>query len=101
MRHIGDRDQQVPAAGIFGIAVRLGPDRVVEIPGVLAVDGHQGQPAQVFAPRGRGRSRGGRLGPGGLGEHGGQIVLVDRDQAEGAGFVDPPEALHHPDFAGA
>jgi hypothetical protein len=96
MGHVGDRDQQVPAAWVFRIAVGLGPDRVVEVPGVLAVDGDQGNFAEVFAALRRGRP-----GCGGLGErrrrkHRRQIVFVDRDQAEGAGPVDPPEALNHP-----
>jgi hypothetical protein len=44
MRHIGDGDDQAEA-----VAVRLAIHRVVEILGVLAVDGDQRQCAQVDA----------------------------------------------------
>ena len=42
MGHVGDGDDRTPAARIIRRGIGLGPDRVVEIAGVRAVDGHQG-----------------------------------------------------------
>ena len=46
---IGDRHQQPVAAGIGRVVVGRGPDRIVEIAGVLAVDGDEVDVAQVGA----------------------------------------------------
>ena len=43
--HIGDGDYQAPAAAVQ----RFGINRVIEVLGVFAVDGHQRQIAQVLA----------------------------------------------------
>ena len=50
MGHVGDGDDRTPAARIIRRGIGLGPDRVVEIAGVRAVDGHQGERAQVRSP---------------------------------------------------
>ncbi len=52
---IGDRDDDMPTAGIGRIVVGLRPDRVVEIARVAAVDRDQLQLAQVGAAGGVGR----------------------------------------------
>ena len=43
MRDIGDGDEQPPCAAFL-----RGADGIVEIPGVLPVDGHEELPAQIF-----------------------------------------------------
>ena len=48
---IGDRDDEMPAAGIGRVGVGLGPDRVVEIARVAAVDRDQREVAQIGAAR--------------------------------------------------
>ena len=42
MRYVGDRDDQMPA-----LAVRFGKNRIVEISRIRAVDGDQGEGAQI------------------------------------------------------
>ena len=49
MGDIGDGYDQVPAAGILRVRVGLGKDRVIEIPGIGAIDGDQGDLSEVFA----------------------------------------------------
>ena len=48
-RDIGDRDDDVPAARVGRVRIGLGPDRVVEIARVLAVDRDQREVAQIGA----------------------------------------------------
>ena len=81
---VGDGDQQVPAAAVVGVGVRLGPDRVVEVAGVLAVDGDQRNLAQVLPVAERRRPGGGRLGQGGVRKSRRDVVVLDGDQADGA-----------------
>jgi hypothetical protein len=51
VRHVGDRHIELPTAGeqLPAAAVLLAKDRVVEVAGVLAIDGDEGQVAQVDA----------------------------------------------------
>ena len=82
---IGDRDDEVPAAAVLRIGVRLGPHRVVEIAGVAAVDRDQRDIAQIGSPGRAHRQR--RLGFGerGGGKFGRDVVGGDRQQADRAG----------------
>ena len=81
MGHIGDGDPQGKAA--VGVSLRIAG--VVMIAGIRRVDGDQRQGAQILAPLHRGRQ--GRIGGGddGIGEMVGNAVLVDGNQAHGAG----------------
>ena len=49
MRHIGDRDDDMPAAAVLRVVIRLGPHRIVEIARILAVDRDQREVAQIGA----------------------------------------------------
>ena len=80
VRHVGDGDQQVPAAGIAGIVVRFGPDRVVEVAGVFAVDGDQRYRTQIDPAGQRRRTGGLRLRQRFGRELVGDVVVVDGDQ---------------------
>ena len=95
MGHVGDGDDRTPAARIVRRGIGLGPDRVVEIAGVRAVDGHQGEPAQV-RPRVETRRRHvlglrQRL----VGEVDRQAVAVDGGQTDRARRVRVAQPLHH------
>ncbi len=82
---VGDRDDEVPAAAVLWVEVRLGPHRVVEIAGVAAVDRDQRDIAQIGSS-GRG-DRQCRLG---FGERRGRkfgrdVIGGNRQQAYRAG----------------
>ena len=99
--HVGDRDHGVPAAGIGRVGVGLGPDRVVEVARVGAVDGHQRQVPQVDPLTHTLLTQSGRAGGLGLGQRLGrefhrQVMLVDRDQAERARAPGLAQALQNP-----
>ena len=77
---VGDGDPDDVAAGVGGVVVRLGADRVVVVAGIRWVDGDEGEGAQVLA-----LAEGRRAGGVGFRQHGvgkgvGDAVLVDRDQ---------------------
>ena len=96
MGHVGDGDHRTPAALIVRRGIGPGPDRVVEVAGVRAVDGHQGQRPQVGAAL-----QGGRLLPLGLGQRlvgevQRQAVGVDGREADRAGRVHIAQPLDHP-----
>ena len=82
---VGDRDDEMPAAAVLRVGIRLGPHRVVEIAGVAAVDRDQREIAQIGAPGRAHRQR--RLGFGerGGGKFGRDVVGGDRQQADRAG----------------
>ena len=95
MGHVGDGDDRTPAARIVRRGIGLGPDRVVEIAGVRAVDGHQGERAQV-RPRVETRRRHvlglrQRL----VGEVDRQAVAVDGGQTDRARRVRVAQPLDH------
>ena len=72
MRNIGDRDDDMPAAAVLRVVVRLGPHRIVEIARILAVDRDQCEVAQIGAvPKLNG------LGAGGFGQ--GLVRKLGRD----------------------
>ncbi len=85
MGDIGDGDPQDMPAGVFGVWVGLGADGIVAVARIGGVDGQQRQGAQILA-RTQWCGLGGiRLGNGGVGEMVGDAVLVDGNQADGAG----------------
>ncbi len=77
-RDVGNRDDEPPAAAHF-----LAVDRIVEIAGVLAVDRHERQLAQILAPAlrrcGHGATEGLGLGHRVAWELERQTVRMDRD----------------------
>ncbi len=90
---VGDRDEEMPAAGIGRVGIGLGPYRIVEIAGVAAVDRDQGQVAQIGAPGRADRQR--RLG---LADRrrrklGREVERGDRQEADRAGTVDGAQPL--------
>ena len=85
MGDIGDGDPDHEAAGVLGVGVRFGIDRIVAVAGVGRVDGDESDIAQVAAFAHRDRDGGVRLGNCGVGELVGDAVLVDGDQRHGAG----------------
>ena len=92
-RDVGDGDPDDPAAGVRGVAVRLGEDGVVVVAGVRRVDGDEGDVAQVLAARKAGLARrvGFRLRR--LGKARRDAVGVDGDQGGGAGIILAPHPL--------
>ena len=90
-RHVGDGDERVPGAVLAGIG--LGPDRIVEIARVGAVDGDERNGAQVLAAGERHRPRLRGEIERGLRKLGRDAVRVDRDQAEGARIGAVADAL--------
>ncbi len=94
-RHVGDGDEDVPAAFISRIGIRLGPHRVVEIARIAAVDGDERRPAQVGAGPQLDRPRGRRLGERRPRELGRDVVAVDGDEADRArlGGIAPSSPL--------
>ena len=82
-RDVGDRHPDHVAAGIGGIVVGLGVDRVVVVAGVGRVDGDEGQRPQVLAgAESERRAAGLRLGHGRVREVVGDAVLVDGDERD-------------------
>ncbi len=79
---VGNRDEQVPAAGVGRIGVSVGPDRVIEIAGVLAVDRHQRDVAQILPVAERRRSGGRGLRERGVGKAHRDVVVVNGNQAD-------------------
>ena len=80
---------------LSGAWVGLGPDRIVEIAGVRAVDGHQRQRPQVGAAVEARRRRLLRLRQRRVGEAERQAVGVDRGEADRAGRVRVAQPLDH------
>jgi hypothetical protein len=85
MRDVGDRDDEMPAAGIRRVEIRLGPDCIVEVARVAAVDRHEFKRAQIDAVDGANRFRGGGFGERCLGKDMRDLIAGDRDQADRAG----------------
>ena len=83
----------MPAVLVIGIG--LGEHRIVEVAGILAVDGDQRQLAQI-EPVAQRRGPGVfRFPGGGLGELDRDVVGGDRDQADGARVAHRPDPLDH------
>jgi hypothetical protein len=59
---VGDRDDEVPAAGVRRIGIGFGPYRIVEIARIGAVDRDEAEVSQVAAAGGLGGLRGCGLG---------------------------------------
>ena len=95
MGHIGDGDQQMPAAGVVRGRIGFGKHRVVEIPGVGAVDGDERDGPQILAVAKLNRF--GRVGLGQrfVGEFGGQAVLMNGDETQGALVVQRAQPFDH------
>ena len=92
---VGNGDPDHPAAGVLGVLVRMGVDRVVVVAVVLGVNGDQRQVAQIGAG-----GEGGGLGRLGLGlrrrgKAHGNAVGMDGDQRGGAGLVLAADHLQH------
>ncbi len=92
VRDIGDGDNEAEARGRAGVG-GFGEHRVVEVAGVLAVDGDQREVAEVGAPVQRHCAR-----IFGFVQRGGRkflrdVVGVDGDQADGAGIAHGAEPL--------
>jgi hypothetical protein len=96
-RNIGDGDDEVPATGIFRIGVRLGPDRVVEIARVTAVDRDQIELAQIGAAGGGDRCRRASFGQRGGREYMRDLETGDRYQADRTGSIGCAKALDDPE----
>ena len=90
--HVGDRDHQVPAAGVVRVVVGLRPRRRRRS---LARPRRRWSPGHLSRRSWRGPSRHGAGAASASAsaagrKHRGRIVLVDRDQAQGPGIVDRP-----------
>ena len=83
MGDVGDGDPDDMAAGIFGVS--LGKDRVIAVAGVHRVDGDKVQIAQILALAQRGDDAAVGFGNHGVGELVRNAVLMDGNQADGAG----------------
>ena len=79
---IGNRDDQMPAAGVLPIGVGLGPDGIVKIARVAAVDRHQRQAAQIRPALNADRRCRRRLCQRLMGKLGRDVVGRDRQQAD-------------------
>ena len=101
VRHIGDGDQQMPAARVLRIVVGLRPDRVVEVACVRAVDGDQRHLAEVGPAFGRHRLGGFGLLHGGCGEIDRYLMFVDGDHADGVGAGGVADPLDDANLLGA
>ncbi len=82
--HVGDRHPDDVAAGVGGVVVGFGVDRVVVVAGVRGVDGDQRQVAQVLALAERHGLCLRGLGECCFGKFVGDPVLVDGDQRDRA-----------------
>ena len=89
MCHVGDGDEQAEA-----VTIRFGPDCVVEIAGVLTIDGHEGNRAEVLSAGQRGGLGGICLGDHIVGKFVRDLVIDDADQADRARIAHRAEALH-------
>ena len=88
MRDIGDGDEEfVP------IPIRLGIHRVVEVACISAVDGNQGDVAQIGAAAERGGAGGVGVRDGGGGKLGRDVVGVDANQGDRSRIPHRAEAL--------
>ena len=94
MGDIGDGDPDDMAAGIAGLIVGHGIDRIIAVAGIDGVNGDQGQIAQILAALEA--NGGGLVGLGNhrIGELVGDAVLVNGDQADRAGAGGIAEPRH-------
>ena len=93
MRDVGDRDGEDEAAGIGRVRIRRRMDRVVVVPGVGRIDGHERKIAPVL-PMGHGRGpRGLGVGERGRRKHMRDVVRGERDEADRALGMDRAEAF--------
>ena len=83
---IGDRHDKVPTAAVLRVGVGLGPDRVVEVAGIAAVDGDQREVTQI-GPCGQAR-RHRRLGFGDCRSRkfGRDVIIRDNERTYHAGI---------------
>jgi len=93
---VGDRDHEVPTAGVFRIGVGFGPDRIVKIARVAAVDRHQIEATQIGAAGCFHRGRRGGFCQRGFGKDMWDLETGDRDQADRAGCIGRAEAFDNP-----
>ena len=85
--HIGDGDQQMPSASIVLVPVGFRPHRVIEITGIGAVNGDQGDITEIVTALGRGRPCRFRQFEGVVTESGWQAVIGDGNHRGGGGAV--------------
>ena len=95
MGDIGDGDDEVPAALIRRVRIGLRPYGVVEIPGVLIVDGDQRQLTQIGAiAKGRGLSAFGLIKRA-SGEFHRDALGMKGNEADRSGIVHVPQPFDH------
>jgi hypothetical protein len=97
VRDIGNRDHEMPSIGVLRIGVRLGPDRVVEIARVAAVNRDQVERAQIGPAGAVSRLRRRRLGEGSSREDMRDLELRDRYEADGSRRFRRAKPLDDPD----
>ena len=93
MADIGDRDDDMPAAAVFRIGIRFGPDGIIEIARILAVDRDQGEIAQIGAARQIDRLRGRRFGEGLARKLARDVEGGDREPADRSRRIGRPQPL--------
>ena len=86
----------MPTAWVLRVGIGLGPDGVVKIAGVAAVDRHQIEIAQIGAAAGLHRFGGGSPGQRRLGKDMRNLEAGDRYQADRAGCIGRAKALDDP-----